>query len=167
VLSQEGFAGAALEASLDLRYLGQSYELTVPLQLPLTGGLTGVSIDLAVQDFHRAHAQRYGYAMPDEPVTVVTLRVAGRGPGARPTLPRQELEGASPSSAHLRDRAVWFSAAGPTLTPIFDRAKLRAGNELTGPAVVLQYDATVVITPGWAGRVDGLGSLWLEREVAA
>jgi N-methylhydantoinase A len=117
-----------------------------------------------VAAFHQAHAQRYGYAMPDEPVTVVTLRVAGHGPGVRPTLPRQPIGGENADDAYLGERAVWFAASGPTTTPVYARARLFAGNRLHGPALVLQYDATVVITPGWAGRVDALGNLWLDRE---
>jgi N-methylhydantoinase A len=159
VLAQEGFAEPHLQAALDLRYRGQSYELTVPLPLPVTS--TGVAA--TVEAFHHAHAQRYGYAMRDEPVTVVTLRVAGHGPGARPQLPRQPDGGESPKAAYLGEHAVWYSNAGPAATPTYDRAKLRAGNRLAGPALVLQYDATVVIMPRWAGRVDALGNLWLER----
>lgn len=159
VLAQEGFAEPQIEAALDLRYRGQSYELTVPLRLPLAGA----AVAEAVTAFHAAHAQRYGYAMPDEPVTVVTLRVAARGPGAQPTLPRQPIGDADASAARLAERPVWFTAAGATQTPLYDRAKLHAGNLLTGPALVLQYDATVVIAPGWTGRVDALGNLWLEQ----
>ncbi len=175
VLAQEGFAHPQVEASLDLRYRGQSYELTMPLLLPLTGE----NVASAVAAFHQAHTQRYGYSMPDEPVTVVTLRVAGRGPGARPILPNQTMGGENPSAALLGESAVWFARNGETATavyatpiyatpiyatPIYDRARLRAGNRLVGPALVLQYDATVVITPGWAARVDALGNLWLDRE---
>jgi N-methylhydantoinase A len=159
VLAQEGFADPQVQASLDLRYRGQSYELTVPLELPLSVA----SVTAATEAFHAAHAQRYGYAMPDEPVTVVTLRVAGHGPGARPELPRQLLGEANASAALIGRRAVWFAADAPMQTPIYHRDKLNAGNQLIGPAIVLQYDATVVVAPGWSGRVDALGNLWLER----
>ena len=161
VLTQEGIAAPELEAALDLRYRGQSYELTVPLLLPLTGA----NVAAAVEAFHQSHAQRYGYAMPDEPVTVVTLRVTGRGPGARPSLPRQPLAGEDPNRAYLGERAVWFAADGPTPTPVYARGKLQAGNRFCGPALVLQYDATVVVAPTWHARVDALGNLWLEREL--
>ena len=162
VLAQEGFDAPQLEAALDLRYRGQSYELTVPFILPIDAK----SVAAALTTFHQAHAQRYGYAMPDEPVTVVTLRVAGRGPGAQPKLPRQPLAGEDARAALLGVRPVWFAADAPTSTPTYDRAQLHAGNRLRGPALVLQYDATVVIAPGWAGRVDTLGNLWLEQEIS-
>jgi N-methylhydantoinase A len=160
VLAQEGIAAPELEAALDLRYRGQSYELTVPLSLPLAGP----SVAAAVEAFHHSHAQRYGYAMPNEPVMVVTLRVVGRGPGTRPALPRQKMGGDDPSRAYLGERVVWFAADGPEPTPVYAREQLQAGNRLCGPALVLQYDATVMIAPTWNARVDTLGNLWLERE---
>ncbi len=83
--------------ALDMRYRGQSYELTVPLALPITSRGAGCRPSHA---FHAAHAQRYGYAMPDEPVTVVTLRVRGSGPGAQPACLRLPWHGedASPGA---------------------------------------------------------------------
>jgi N-methylhydantoinase A len=162
VLAQEGFDEPQMEAALDLRYQGQSYELTVPLLLPIVNP----NVASAVEAFHQSHAQRYGYAMPDEPVTVVTLRVAGRGPGAQPTLPRQPVVGEDATTAQLGERLVWFTPDGPTPTPVYMRTRLQAGNRFAGPALVLQYDATVVVAPGWAARVDPLGNLWLDREKA-
>jgi N-methylhydantoinase A len=159
VLRGEGFTDPQIEVALDLRYRGQSYELTVPLALPLCEA----SVAAAVAAFHTAHAQRYGYAMPDEPVMVVTLRVAGRGPGARPQLPQTAIGGEDATAARMGERKVWFDASGPLLTTLYDRAQLGAGNVLVGPALVLQYDATVLITPAWRGRVDSFGNLWLER----
>lgn len=163
VLTHEGVTMPVLDALVDLRYRGQSYELSVPLALPVTGA----TIRAAVEAFHAAHAQRYGYAMPDEPVEMVTVRVVGRGPGVAPELPRQPLGDPDPGAAHLGTRPVWFAADAPIATPVYARAKLQPGHRLTGPALVLQYDATVVVAPGWQGRVDELGNLWLETETTA
>ncbi|MCC6457372.1 MAG: hydantoinase/oxoprolinase family protein [Caldilineaceae bacterium] len=160
VLAQEGFDEPQIEAALDLRYRGQSYELTVPLSLPITP----TNVASAVEAFHHSHAQRYGYAMPDEPVAVVTLRVAGRGSGAQPALPRQPRGEEDATPAQLGERPVWFAPDGPTPTAVYARARLQAGHRFAGPALVLQYDATVVVAPGWAARVDTLGNLWLDRE---
>jgi N-methylhydantoinase A len=62
------------------------------------------------------------------------------------------------------ERAVWFTAEGPTRTPVYRRTALQAGHSFQGPALVLQYDATVVVAPNWSVRVDAWGNLWLERE---
>ncbi len=159
VLHQEGVAAPRMAASLDLRYRGQSYELTVPLALPITPD----ALHDTITAFHQAHAQRYGYAMEDEPVEVVTLRVAGHGPGAQPDLPTYPLTGADASPAQVGEQAIWFNPDAPQTAPLYDRARLAAGNRLAGPALILQYDATVVVTPGWQGRVDTMHNLWLER----
>ena len=83
VLHYEGIAEPAIDSQLDMRYSGQSYELTVPLRLPVSTE----HLQEAVDAFHSAHAQRYGYAMQEERVEVVTLRVRASGPGAKPALP--------------------------------------------------------------------------------
>jgi N-methylhydantoinase A len=161
VLAREGIAAPEVAATLDLRYRGQSYELTVLLDLPTTPE----TITSAVAAFHEAHAQRYGYAMPDEPVETVNLRVRGRGVGAAPQLPSAPLAGSDAGAAWLADHLVWFNPDGPTPASFYDRSRLQPGNRFAGPAVVLQYDATVLVTPGWQARVDRHHNLWLERQV--
>ncbi len=99
MLEAEGVAAPRIEAALDMRYRGQSYELTVTLPTPIT---VRHLVD-ATNAFHAAHEQRYGYAMPDEPVNVVNLRVRGIGPGAQPGLPSLPLQGED-ASARLADK---------------------------------------------------------------
>ena len=158
-LLRDGVAAPAVTAQVDMRYRGQSYELTVPLPRPVTPA----AVDSAVAAFHAAHAQRYGYAMPDEPVEVVTLRVRATAPGARLALPEQPLAGPDPTPARLADRPVWFTAAAPLMTAYYRRERLAPGNRFAGPAIVLQYDATVLVAPGWDAEVDRFGNLWLTR----
>ena len=177
VMAQEQTDGVTLSASLDMRYRGQSYELTVPLPddgekgpegagvAPSAHILTSSSLAAAVDAFHAAHAQRYGYAMREETVEVVTLRVRGSAPGAQLALPQQPLAGEDAAAARLADRRVWFDAAGPLLTACYARSRLQPGNRFQGPAVVFQYDATAVIAPGWNVRVDEMGNLWMERMI--
>jgi len=147
--------GPTLERRADLRYRGQSFELTVTV--------TGLD-DLGAQ-FHVEHERRYGYRMRDEPVELVSLRLVATVPVPKPEL-RAELAGEDAhrgAAAHPpgRRRAVnldgdWIQVeivAGDSLTP---------GAELAGPAVVEHPESTVVIRPGWHASVDGAGSLELE-----
>jgi N-methylhydantoinase A len=159
VLRADGIDVPLLEAALDMRYRGQSYELTIPLALPVERG----TLAAAVHAFHSAHEQRYGYAIPGEPVEAVTLRVRGHGAGTRPELPRQSLGSADATSARVGRQPAWFSEGGPDQTDFYDRDRLRAGNRFAGPAVVLQFDSTLVVPPGWTARVDERNSIWLER----
>ena len=119
----------------------------------------------AVEAFHAAHAQRYGYAMPAAAVESVTLRLRASQPGAGVHLP--PLPG--PATAHpvlpLDERPVWFGAAGPLATRVFAREQLAPGSRIAGPALVLQYDSTVLIGPHWQGRLDAFGNLWCELAV--
>lgn len=159
VLAGEGVADPRLEAALDMRYRGQSYELTVPLATPISReGLAA-----AVAGFHALHEQRYGYAMSDAPVEVVTLRLRAGGPGAQQDFPRRPLGPADASAAHLGEKSVWFQADAATPTAAYDRARLAPGNRFPGPAVVYQFDTTTVIPPGWSAQVDGWGNLWVGK----
>ncbi len=160
VLEAEGVPAPRIEAALDMRYRGQSYELTVPLPTPISIA----HLVEATSAFHAAHAQRYGYAMPDEPINVVNLRVRGIGPGAQAGLPELALQGEDASAARLADKPVWFSAAGPQPAACYDRSRLAPANRLEGPAIIYQFDATIVVSPAWRGRVDAYTDLWLERK---
>ena len=148
-----------LDVALDMRYRGQSYELTVPLDTPITPE----ALHGSVGAFHAAHEQRYGYAMRDEPVEVVNLRVRGVGPGAQPGLPSAPLQGEDASAARLPDKPVWFSAHAPTRTACYSRERFAPGNRFDGPALVFQFDSTIVTSPGWRGRVDEFANIWLDR----
>jgi len=162
-LALEGVAAPQLEAALDLRYCGQSYELTVPLPLPVAPA----GLARAVEEFHAAHAQRYGYAMHGERVECVTVRVRARAPGARLRLPEQAPAGEAPSAAFLFQKDVWFAGAHAVPAACYNRSKLAPGNRFAGPALVFQYDSTVVVAPGWQVAVDRIGNLWLEQLVTS
>jgi N-methylhydantoinase A len=159
VLIADGVLHPTISVALDMRYQGQSYELTVPLVLPIDER----AIRSAEAHFHALHARRYGYGMEGEAVEVVTLRVAGAGPGAPLAVTPRPLAGADASPARLGDRPVWFDQRAPLTTTCYDRARLAPGNRIVGPALVLQYDATTLIVPGWESVVDEHDNLWLFR----
>jgi len=163
VLVGEGVADPRLDGALDMRYRGQSYELTVPLATPVNRE----NLAAAAAEFHALHTQRYGYAMGDATVEVVTLRLRGSGPGAQPEIARQPLGSTDASLAYLGKKAVWFHTDSSTLTATYDRSLLTPGNRFVGPAIVYQFDTTTVISPSWDARVDGWGNLWVERRRTA
>jgi len=146
-----------LEAFLDMRYHGQSYELTVPLE---------EDVAEALACFHTAHQQRFGYSDSTKAVQIVNVRLKGRGRAARPELVRQEqlsTEEARPVGTHQ----MGFASEGGIVyhqTSIYQRAQVLAGMSLSGPALVLQYDTTTVIPPAWQGWIDAVGNLVLEQK---
>jgi hypothetical protein len=109
-----------MQHALDMRYAGQSYELTVPV----VHGADFVTV------FHALHGQRYGYAHPDEPVEVVAVRVTASGRTPKPSLRPATAGGPDASLARVGTRPVWFrrepgAAAEPVETPLYERERLR------------------------------------------
>lgn len=160
VLAKEGITEPTLEMFLDIRYRGQSYELTVSLAQPATSA----AVQQAVEEFHTAHAVRYGYAMHDEIVEIVTLRLRGTGPGVELHLPHEPLGLPEPDVAQMGTKPVWFRPDSPHTSTCYDRAHLRPGHRFDGPAMVFQFDTTTVVAPGWTAFVDSLHNLWLARD---
>ena len=145
-----------IERLLDIRYVGQSYELVVPYEGDLHA---------AVEAFHQAHERRFGYSDPGERVQIVNVRVKARGVSTPPELSRGEQSEATPATP-ADYRAVVFGVDGVPQaidTPIYDRATLSAGQTIVGPAIVTQYDTTLVIPPGWHAAADVAGNLIMER----
>jgi N-methylhydantoinase A len=144
-----------LERWLDLRYVGQNFELLVPVP-----DETFRNADLAplYRRFLDMHERVYGFAAADEPIQVVNLRVVGRGLAEPPKLaplPRGEAR----ADAIGRRGVFVDDEQGFVPCPVYDRARLGAGQRLAGPAVVEQFDATTLLLPGQDARVDDLGFL--------
>jgi N-methylhydantoinase A len=151
-----------LAERLDLRYFGQSYELTVAVGAE-DGQSEIASIHEIVQRFHRAHARRYGFERPEQAVQVVNMRLAASARVAPPALPELARGPADARRALVGRKQVWFGD-GATVSRLYDRARLRAGNVLVGPAIVFQYDTTTVILPNWTAEVDQFGNLLLHNQ---
>ncbi|MCB9833393.1 MAG: hydantoinase/oxoprolinase family protein [Planctomycetes bacterium] len=151
-LRGEGLAAAEIlvERLVDLRYPGQSYELSVPL------GAAGRSGEA----FHLLHAQRYGFARPEEGVELVALRLRARGPAPRVRQPRPRRVSGRPKPVESR-RLVFEDGAGTC--PVYRREDLGSGQELRGPAVIVEYSATTVLPPGHRLEVDRRGALVIRR----
>jgi N-methylhydantoinase A len=141
-----------LARALDMRYLGQNFELTVAAPDALwTGDREALRRAFALE-----HERVYGYAAADEPIQVVNVRLTALGepdPLALPALP----PAAQPEADEARagERPVYFDEAGDfAITPIYRRERLLAGHRLAGPAIVEQMDTTTVILPGQHALVD-------------
>lgn len=148
----------------DLRYVGQGYELKVPIP---PGDLDEAAMADVLQAFHAAHEAEYGHAFPANPVEVVNLRVIGRG--AMPKLGAPSaLHGTTLEAAILRQTDTVFrtgTGLKTYATTLYRREALPIGQPFHGPAIVLQKDTTTVIPPGWLAQVHASGSLILTQEV--
>jgi N-methylhydantoinase A len=151
-LEQEGLGAGSIDflRQIDLRYVGQSYELTIPEGEEL------------LERFHAEHDRTYGFSAPGEAVEVVSLRLTSIGRIAKPPVRRLEPGGAAEPKER---RPVYFAEAGDYVDcPIYDRYALAAGAAFAGPAVVEEFDATTVVHPWFVVRVDDVGNLIIERE---
>jgi N-methylhydantoinase A len=133
-----------IERQLEVRYAGQSYELTVPFSPRFPG------------EFQRLHEKTYGYTHGRKPLEVVNLRLRL----TVPTSSRQprKLPGRSPAgraeSAALKKKDVWFGDRFHR-TSLYDRNLLLPGMQFRGPGVVAEYSSTTMVPPGFRCRVDG------------
>jgi len=164
-LAAEGFAAEAtrLKRAADLCYLGQSFELTVPME---PGAIDGATIAKLEEAFAREHERVYGHrAGADEPVVLMSLRLVAQGIPDKPRMPeRLILERAkAPGTAAPRRRPVYFGAPHGWLeAPVLGRGDLAA--KVAGPAIIEEYDATCVIPPSASGRLDAHDNIVIELE---
>ena len=136
----------------DLRYRGQSFELTVEAEKPL-------EVEKLEECFHAAHERRYGYRMEDEPVELVNLRLIATVAVDKPELeePEHQKDPAESGRREANFDGEWIEV------PVLDRERMGRGSEVEGPAIVEFKESTCVVRPGWRGVVDGVGTLVLEK----
>lgn len=130
-----------IERFLDMRYCGQSYEITVEY---------GESFG---ESFHRAHERIYGYREEERDTEIVNVRVRGTGSTETPSFPKREEVGPDPSMAFEGKRRIVESGVEREAS-IYRRDDLVPGNHLLGPSIVVEYSSTVYVPSGWECRVD-------------
>ncbi|MBI4182380.1 MAG: hydantoinase/oxoprolinase family protein [Proteobacteria bacterium] len=141
--------------SADMRYLGQSYELEVPLGAdPGEGGVRA-----AVEAFYALYRQTYGHGSLEEEAEFVNLRVV-LSAEVEPPAEGGAARGGGIEAARRGARPACFAPAeGHVETPVYERALLPAGARLVGPAIIAQPDTTTVVYPGQACAVHSSGAL--------
>ena len=149
--------GVVIERAADMRYVGQEHAVTVDLPLAYFEGRDRSAIK---QQFDELHKVRYGTSAPKEPADLVSLRVTVLGTMKKPPKHRVD-EGASQPEQDARRtvKPVYFRAGGWADTPVYKRDLLRAGNLISGPALIEEHTSTTVVQPGDELRVDELGNL--------
>jgi N-methylhydantoinase A len=160
-LAQSGVKpdGVVIERAADMRYVGQEHAVTVDLPLLHFAARDREAIK---RQFDELHKVRYGTSAPAEPADLVSLRVTVLGTMKKP--PRHSVPegGTKPDKAALRTvKPVYFAQGGWADTPVYRRDLIRAGNRISGPALVEEHASTTVLQPGDELRVDELGNLQL------
>jgi N-methylhydantoinase A len=142
-LARQGVTGHITVTRLaDVRYAGQSHELRITVE---------AGADLA-DLLHQAHREAYGYALPDEPVKIVTLRVVARG---EPILSQPPSDWDQGKPAAERSRKLGDLG----MARVVSRAALSCGDQVTGPALIEQPDTTTLLADGDVAVLDEVGNL--------
>lgn len=156
IREEQRFSGpVTLRPSGEMRYRGQSYELTVPLEPAWveTGDMAAMA-----EAFHAAHERIYGHADRGAPIQAIALAMTVSGAVPAPRFPEQDR--ATGAAQPLRSVEIYLDGARRP-APLYARAALRHGHTLEGPAIVLADDSTTIIPPGMRGSVDRFGNLML------
>lgn len=137
---------------LDLRYLGQSYTLTVDWQ----------DIETTQRAFHKQHEARYGHRL-DLAVELVTVRVSLQAESVTINLSGMDKQAKLMADSMPASDVKLFGINVPVA--VYQRDKLKTGASITGPALITETVATTYISPGWTCRKDHNGTLLLEKGV--
>ncbi|MCH2115659.1 MAG: hydantoinase/oxoprolinase family protein [Pirellulales bacterium] len=167
VMATEGIAETdqSFDHFLDMRYIGQSYELKVAVPQRTLEQADAAELN---QRFYQEHERAYGYSTSDQPTEIVNVRISAIGSISRPQLRVFEEGGLDSSAARKNRRQVYFPEAKKTLPcEVYDRYQLKYGNRIAGPAIVEEIDSTVLIHPGSHADVDRFGNLVIETGAEA
>jgi N-methylhydantoinase A len=140
----------------DLRYVGQGYELRIPLP---QGNIDETSIGQLWRDFDAVHKKEYGHVFPDNPIEIVNVRVTGIG--LMPKIGQEVVSGGqSLDEARIKTGRCLFRVDNELKsfdTPFYQREKLPLEQTISGPAIILQTDTTTVVPPAchFSARADG------------
>lgn len=158
-LREQGY-GDELEIhrTIDLRYLGQNYELQIPYD---TDSFTDEGLADLWTRFHEAHQTRFNFHIPGETIEMVNLSIAVVAPSPKPKLSTLEKGSGSPEKRGERD--IWFDKAFEK-GGVYDRADFLDGQQVEGPAIIRETASTTVLCPGYVARADAYGNLHIAKK---
>ncbi|WP_404332205.1 hydantoinase/oxoprolinase family protein [Mesobacillus maritimus] len=141
-----------IECKIDMRYLGQNYELSIPISGELK---TAEDLQNLKNIFHTEHQKTYGYANEKEEIEFINYRAVAKGEVSKIDMRNYEIGDNDPSQALVGEREVYFEEEGSFVkTSIYKRKRLVPNNIIEGPAIVEQMDSTVVIPPNCKAEID-------------
>lgn len=140
---------------VDIRYTGQGFSLTVPCKVK---GFDKNGLEQAAKSFDASHTRMFTFAL-DAEHEIVNLRAVVMGDAPAVKAVKAAKGGTSASAAVIDDKHAIWSDGKKHKAKIYDRAKLKAGNKIPGPAVVTEFDSTTVILADCEGTIDKVGCI--------
>lgn len=161
-LLSEGILPAqqSVQFQIDIRYRGQGMRLTLPVTRE---ELVGGGIASVAKRFDDMHAQLFTFAL-DAPHELVSLRAVVQGPETKVRAEQLPRGNGDPAAAIIDEATVFVDGADHPAR-IYDRARLKAGDRIPGPAIVCQMDTTTLILPGHTGEVDAIANILIRPNV--
>jgi N-methylhydantoinase A/oxoprolinase/acetone carboxylase beta subunit len=158
-MKEEGFKepDISIFRFLDLRYLGQSYEITIPFRS------FAKDYCVFISDFHKAHQKLYSYRHPQRAVEVVNIRIKAVGATKKIRFKKYPLKGSQFKKALMKTQNISYSRK-KFLAHVFNRALLHPGDRILGPALVVDYESTTFLPPSYSLNVDGFLNLIIQRK---
>ncbi|MGQ4874488.1 MAG: hydantoinase/oxoprolinase family protein [Promethearchaeia archaeon] len=159
-LKKEGFneQEILIFKSIDMRYTGQSFELNVPINIDI---VNREDFDFIANQFEEIHENTYGYRMENEEIIFVNFRLNAIGKMPEFKIKPLKLEDSNPIHALKGKREVFFENQ-TILCNIYQREKLKAGNEIEGPAVIEEYASTTIIPEFSIAKIDKFKNIILK-----
>jgi N-methylhydantoinase A len=157
LLAADGVApeDVVVDRSAQMRYIGQSYEVTTPLP---DGELDAAAVTAITAEFNAVHQREYGVASSDFPVAFVTLRATGVGrtskPGADELAEAMSPNGRGNGDGSVKERRRVYFGGEHHEVDVHDMARLSADQKIDGPAIIEQRDGVIVLPPGAVARAD-------------
>ncbi|MFV1858117.1 MAG: hydantoinase/oxoprolinase family protein, partial [Anaerolineales bacterium] len=145
-----------LRRSADIRYEGQSYELTIPLRS--SGPLKDGDLRQMITDFHALHQRIYAYSDHEESVEVISLRLAAEGLVPELRLRSSDQVPSGPPTPKSQ-RPIHFPGSGFLESYVYEREDLVPGHAMLGPCLIEEKTSTTVIPAGWQARIDPHGNI--------
>ncbi|MCB1377361.1 MAG: hydantoinase/oxoprolinase family protein [Alphaproteobacteria bacterium] len=157
-LKSQGYErGIEVHRALEMRYLGQNYELELPLTITK---FTPGNIEQIWATFHKTHKARFGFSTPGEIIEIVNFTVTAIARTAKPAL--TELRAGNSRPKPRQKRKVWF-IGGAQDVPIYDRSSLLAGQSIKGPALIEESASVSVIEPGYRVKIHPQGHMLIDQ----
>ena len=163
LLEEEGAERAEHQTELDLRYLQQYHEVSVPIAAET---LAAGDFAAMAEAFHETHDRLYGYSLRGEgtALELINVRVRSLGRTEPPDLPRPETGGEDPGRALKSKRRAYVPETGAFAdVPVYDGHALCAGNRIPGPALIERVDTTLFVSARYTAQVDEHGSVVVRR----
>jgi N-methylhydantoinase A len=164
---QDKVAETISQRYMDVRYQGQTHEVTVPIR-SRTRRMTELNLATALNEFHQMHEQLYSFKRPEQRSEVLNLRVDLIGKRETTSLKSEAFGPEDPTEALRGHRQVFFLGLdGFADTPVYDGEKIAPGHLISGPAIIEEPDTTIVVYPGQEAMADHYRTYVIELQAAS